>query len=187
VSWRRAAACSAIAALALAGCGRRSETHAEVPCRERAPESSDIEIAPPSEPGARLVVLGTVLRRGESEPLAGVTVYAYHADTRGNYARAGSNNPRLCGILRSDPHGSFRISTILPYGSAGEGAHIHFEVWGRGVSRQAATLYFANHSPSLFDTLSATARRSLGPGAVQGDLMRDSRGVYRSTAQLVVD
>ena len=64
---------------------------------------SSIVIAPNEEPGERLIVTGRVTAGGK--PLAGVSIYAFHADAEGRYTKDGSNsdeNARLHGALRTD-------------------------------------------------------------------------------------
>src|SRR5439155_6837931 len=50
------------------------------------PRGWEADIAQPDEPGGRFVIEGRVLGAGDSVPLAGVTLYAYHADGKGWYA-----------------------------------------------------------------------------------------------------
>ena len=101
-------------------------------CRDREATASSIVIAPTSEPGERLVVTGKVLRGADRSPVAGARVLAFHTDAKGYYSDGGmdENNARLCGVLRTDAEGSFRIETIRPahYATGGPPAHVHFEV-----------------------------------------------------------
>lgn len=108
----------------------------------------DLALAPDTEHGRKFVISGVVRKEAGSPPLAGVSVYAYHADGNGLYSRKGEENkgPRLAGTLVTGRNGVYRIRTIFP-GSYGGPAHVHFEVWGKGIPRRAFTLNLA--SPQL--------------------------------------
>ena len=148
-------------------------------CKDRKPETWDIEVAPRAEPGQRLVVSGHVVSRASRTPLPGVTVYVYHADARGEYQLAGHENepPRLCGILRTNGAGEYRILTSMPGGYEGYLPHIHFEVWGPGVSRQ---MLFVNlkYRSVVMDTTHVLLLPSSAP-ALREDLTGITRPVYR--------
>jgi hypothetical protein len=171
--------------LALAGCSKHA-SRTNLPCRDRTPESSDIEVAPASEPGERLVVTGGVYRR-RGGPIAGATVYVYHSDASGRYMREGGDvfDPRLCGILRTDSFGQFRIRTIMPGRLEGT-PHIHFEVWGKHIGHQDAVLELVEREPMM-----RPPRNPLQawPGAPPPTplLTRDSSGVYHCHWDLAVE
>ena len=155
-------------------------------CRERKPTTWDIEVAPASEPGERLIVTGRVLARAAHAPLPGVTVYVYHADATGEYNLAGHEKepPRLCGILRTNGAGEFRIRTSMP--------GIHFEVWGPRVQRQMTFVNLVRK-----DVVMDTSRVLILPGsapALREDIggltrpvYRGEGGVLRCVRDLVVD
>ena len=157
-------------------------------CRDRPPKSWDIEVAARSEPGERLVVSGHVLSREHRVPLAGVSVYVYHADAKGSYNREDTEGgePRLCGVLRTNSKGEYRIRTVMP---GGYSPHLHFEVWGPSVTSQPLLLNLHRKGVvpvpdtarvpqlTLRDDLSATERR-VQPG---------EHGVLECTRDLVVD
>jgi protocatechuate 3,4-dioxygenase beta subunit len=162
-----------------------------------------VDLAPPGEPGDRLVVSGTVLRRAGSVPLPGVTVYVYHADSKGYYARTGEERwgPRLCGILRTDERGRYRIHTVVPFNGPGEGPHIHFETWGRGVTRQASVLYLSADEtpPGTASSVGALPRwpdsalgfkgmqRLMAAGPPRAVMPRDSGGVFQCAWNIILN
>lgn len=109
--------------------------------------ASDVEIAPASEPGSRLVLSGT-LYDARGRPVPGATIRAYHMDTHGSYADpANPGAPaRLMGSLRTGSAGEFRVRTIVPGASSpagGEAPHVHFEVTSPGHGRQSLVVYLA--------------------------------------------
>lgn len=125
----------------------------------------DLALAPDGEPGRKFVISGVVRKEAGSPPLAGVSVYAYHADGNGLYSLKGQENkgPRLAGTLVTGRNGAYRIRTIFP-GTYGGPAHVHFEVWGKGIPRRAFTLNLA--SPQL--AVPATSDSSWVERAIAG-------------------
>jgi protocatechuate 3,4-dioxygenase beta subunit len=168
-------------------------------CRDRDPQSWDIRVGPRGEPGEPLVVTGRVLSRQTNAPLAGVTVYTYHADINGQYnaQRNEGGEPRLCGVLRTNDSGQYRIRTPMPGGYAGALPHIHFEVWGTGVARQMLFVNLVTKGPLKFsDTASvsemmrtwpdATPPRD-DPSSMERRVTRGKDGLLHCTKDLVVD
>jgi len=162
-------------------------------CRDRTPTSWDIEVAPNSEPGERLVVTGRVLSRADRSPLAGITVYVYHADAKGDYQHKGHENepPRLCGILRTNQRGEYRIRTSMPGGYEGYAPHIHFEIWGLNVQRQPAFVNLRRESGAM-DTVLAVMPGSDPPlredrAGMTRPVRRGAGGVLTCTRDLMVE
>ncbi|GAB5534420.1 MAG: hypothetical protein Rubg2KO_06690 [Rubricoccaceae bacterium] len=93
-----------------------------------------LEIAPVSEPGQRLILLGTLIDRDSGEPLPGREIRVIHTNAEGNYEEAVAGDEttaRLSGEVVSGPEGRFMVSTVFPggYGSAeGSGGHIHTSI-----------------------------------------------------------
>jgi len=147
-------------------------------CKDRIPTTWDVEVAPASEPGERLVVTGRVISDPKGEPLAGVTVYVYHADANGLYNLAGHERepPRLCGILRTHKAGEYRIRTIMPGGYDGP-PHIHFEVWSPRVARQ---MLFVNlERPAAARDTSRMLVTNVPPRVLEGTRTAMTRPVAR--------
>ena len=90
-------------------------------------------IAPPGEPGERLVIEG-IVTDARRRPVAGVIVYAYHTDAAGLYPRspAGTQHRhgRLRGFAVTDRAGKYRFDTIRPAGYPGTELpqHVHMHV-----------------------------------------------------------
>jgi len=116
-------------------------------CQGRVAEAWSVVVAGVEEPGERLVVEGRVLAADGESPIAGVTVFVFQTDAEGYYSPGGMDegDARLCGMMLTDAAGRYRFETIVPahYATgAGPPAHIHYRVWGAGVSRQSFTLNF---------------------------------------------
>jgi protocatechuate 3,4-dioxygenase, beta subunit len=98
--------------------------------------TSTVRIAPPSEPGERLVISGTVYRADGRTPAPNVVILAYHTDAKGIYPQRNNSDERgsLQGRLRTDAKGRYRIDTIRPGGYPGrvDPAHIHLVVQPEG-------------------------------------------------------
>ena len=168
-------------------------------CRDRVPETWDIRVGPAGEPGDSLIVSGRVLSRQTHLPLAGVTLYTYHADINGEYNLQGqeAGEPRLCGVLRTNQAGQYRIRTTMPGGYGGAAPHIHFEVWGKGVERQASFVNLVAKGPlKVMDTtrVSEIARAwpKLPPprddaSSIERRVMRGKDGLLHCAKDIVVD
>lgn len=163
---------------------------AHVPCRARKPDSWDVELAGPREPGPRLEVTGAVYSALNNRPLPGVTVYVYHADRRGQYGVDGRGrfDPRLCGILLTNEQGQYRFRTVMPGGYEGA-PHVHYEVWGPSVGHQGFLLQFGPELPAAADGYAGP--RLMGgsrddPTAMERPFTRDARGVMHVVRDLRV-
>lgn len=91
-------------------------------------------IAPAHEPGAAMVLEGTVTNlRGVPAP--GVVVYAYHTDRTGLYPAASNRHGRLRGWALTDERGNYRFDTIRPaaYPTRDVPEHVHMHVIEPGV------------------------------------------------------
>ena len=123
-----------------------ADAQRNTPCHEREPTASMIRIASEREPGERMVISGRVLSGNDRTPVAGAKVLAFHTDAEGYYSEGGMDerNARLCGVLRTDKEGRYRIETIKAshYATGGPAAHVHFEVTVSGDSRRRYTLNF---------------------------------------------
>ena len=131
-------------AVAAANAGWRSEhIHAQdlefIAALERAQRdrpaiiTSKARIAPPSEPGAPLIVRGRAVAEDGRTPLTNAIVFAYHTDKDGHYDRegAGPHSWRLKGWARTDADGRFEFTTIRPgaYPRRNTAEHIHLNIF----------------------------------------------------------
>ena len=139
---------------------------------------SSTVIAGRDERGDRLIVTGRALDRGR--PVAGVSIYAFHADSDGLYTRDGRNsdeNARLFAALRTDAEGRYRYETIRPRGYDGLAAHVHHVVTARGYEPRLCDLWLGDEP--YFDR-----RRTAGLPLSEGVAMfvrmptRDAGGIW---------
>lgn len=134
---------------------------------------SSVVIVRNDEPGERLVVTGRTLEG--SRPVAGVSIYVFHADIQGRYAPGlkspdGELSPRLHGALRTDKQGRYRYETVRPGSYRNNPAHVHYVVIAQGYKPRMLELRFAD-DPIL------AARRKAGepdvqPGIINGPVCR---------------
>jgi protocatechuate 3,4-dioxygenase beta subunit len=141
---------------------------AQTPSRlapESAPSTGDV--APPSEPGERLEVAGTVFAADGKTPVPGASVYVYQTDARGYYRpddKMGNRDPRLHALLRTDERGRYSYRTIRPgsYPETRVVQHIHYEVAAKGHGARIFEIVFED-DPFMSDEV---RRRSAEPGSI---------------------
>lgn len=131
---------------------------------------SSIIVAGRDEPGDRLVVTGRTLDGTSAVP--GVSIYVFHTDVEGRYARNISNpeaelNPRLHGLLRTDEQGRYRYETIRPGSYNNNAAHVHYVVTAPGYKPRLLDLWF-DDDPIL------AARRKVGEPDVPAAIRKGS-------------
>ena len=112
-------------------------------CQPAANPATSVTLAAKGERGTPLMISG-VVRDDRGAPIAGAFVRAFHADAAGIYTPLDDRRPRLCGVVRTDAAGRYRVVTIKPgsYPNTREPAHVHFEIWGAGFDVQRALLQF---------------------------------------------
>jgi hydroxyquinol 1,2-dioxygenase len=123
-----------------------------------------------------------------SKPLAGVSIYVFHADVNGLYTTDGFNSDdraRLHGAMRSDATGHYRFETIRPVGYGVPEplpAHVHYVVRAPGYKPRMFELWFED------DATVATFRDRLSklPNVAIRPITRDSDGVWHTTRDLVL-
>lgn len=140
-----------------------------------------VELAPAGEPGEPMIVSGTVFAPDGRRAMAGLTVYAYHTDARGLYARDGGMMPRLRGWMVTDRAGRYEVRSIrpAPYPNRSIPAHVHFNAWGAGTPRQGFEQLEFEGDPLVTDERMAQSRRLARFGMVRRMERRD--GVWRCT------
>lgn len=149
---------------------------------------SRIVVAGPEEPGERFVVTGRVL--DGTRPLAGISIYVFHTDADGVYARDEVNNDenaRLHGAMRSDAEGWYRFETIRPKGYGREPAHVHYVVIAPGYKPRMFDLWLAD-DPILEkrrkDGLPELWFESAPGRVVIRPTTRDANGIWHATRDL---
>lgn len=145
-----------------------------------------------SEPGAPLLISGTIFQPDGVTPAKGITLYVYHTDTKGYYSQETSKGtppkPRLRGWMRTGADGRYEFHTIRPGSYPGTNApqHIHASLSGPGYTEYWIDNYFFEDDPFI----SAEHRSTLsGRGGFQSiiALKRDADGWLRGTRNLKLE
>jgi len=146
------------------------------------PTTWDVRLnADPDEPGWPFTMSGRVFGL-DSLPAAGITLYVYHADAGGLYARKSGDFNRLANVLRTDSAGRYRIRSVVPGQYEGP-SHVHFEVWN-GLHPVRATFVSLYNKPGK-PSIGAEARWADHEwGSTMGILTADSSDVFRCTKDL---
>jgi protocatechuate 3,4-dioxygenase beta subunit len=159
---------------------------------------STVVIAAKDEPGDRLVVTGRTLVG--TTPVAGVSLYVFHADIEGLYAKNVNSSwaelhPRLYGALRTDGQGRYRYETSRPAGYNIGAAHVHYVVKASGYKPLLIALEFVDDPVHV--ARRKAGRPALDPVVLNGPVcgarpdcvivspvMRDAQGVWQATRDI---
>jgi catechol 1,2-dioxygenase len=132
---------------------------------------SRIAIAPPEEPGDRLIVRGHVLGPDCATPLAGAVLDVWQADAQGSY-HGPAEQYRLRGRLQTDAEGRYELFTIRPgayrIGDRFRPAHIHMIVTHRAHAPLTTQLYFKGDPYLAPNDACGAACKSGDPGRIIG-------------------
>jgi protocatechuate 3,4-dioxygenase beta subunit len=152
------------------------------------------QLAPPGETGERMLLEG-VVRDAQGAPVAGVIVYAYHTDHRGEYP-SDTRFPRgswarqhglLRGWVKTGPDGRYAFDTIRPagYPDAVTPQHVHLHILEPG----RCTYYIDDVVFEDDPRLNERHRRSLITGRGGNGLsrpVREADGRWRATRDIVL-
>jgi len=150
-------------------------------------------IPPDDEPGAPMVISGTVYQPDGETPAPNVIVYAYHTNAQGVYPTRGDEtgwarrHGYLRGWMKTDADGRYRFETIRPasYPNRDAPAHVHLivkepdrrEYWIESIKFEG--------DPYLNHDQSASSDPRGGPGIIE--LTRDEHGVWRGVRDIVLE
>ena len=98
--------------------------------------SNTLTIAGKNEPGAELIISGTLYKKDGKSPYPNIIIYAYQTDSKGFYSKNGREtgaqkwHGHLHGWCKTDSNGFYKIQTIRParYPDNSMPAHIHAAV-----------------------------------------------------------
>lgn len=144
-------------------------------------------LAPPEEPGERLVLHGIVYAQDGRTPMPGVLLYAYNTNQAGIYPvlAGATGNARRHGYLRgwvvSGPDGGYRFNTIRPasYPSRTEPAHIHMTATVPGREEYWLDNVLFEGDPLLTPRVISQISGRGGPSIVRLERARDGTLVAR--------
>jgi catechol 1,2-dioxygenase len=117
------------------------------------------QLAPPDDPGERLIVSGTIYQADEITPAANALIEIWQTDAKGRYSRAGDYTFRA--QLRTDEAGRYQFTTLKPGHFQVDchflPAHIHYKISYQDRRPLFASLYFEG-DPYLAGALLVTPR-----------------------------
>jgi protocatechuate 3,4-dioxygenase, beta subunit len=145
-----------------------------------------------SEPGAPLLISGTIFQPDGRTPARGIMLYVYHTDVKGYYTNEVSHGalqkPRLRGWMLTGDDGRYEFRTIRPgsYPGTTNPQHIHTTLSGAGYPEYWIDSYLFEDDPYL----TAEHRTKLsGRGGFQPvlTLQRDEQGVLRGVRDIQLE
>ncbi|MFN0014625.1 MAG: hypothetical protein ACKVU2_08760 [Saprospiraceae bacterium] len=156
--------------------------------------TSSLKIAPPDEPGQRMVIKGYVFKKDGKTPCQNVLIYAYHTDAQGEYSRKGDEtgirrrHGRLHAWARTDEHGRYAIESIRPasYPKSKISAHIHAVVWEPGREPYFIPEFEFADDPFLPPAALEKARKNPGSSGVLTLKMDKPTGILTGRRDLVL-
>ena len=109
--------------------------------------SSVVHLTDQNEPGKPFTLDIKVLDIDSKKPVAGVEVFAFHTNSKGDYELGGEGVARIHGSAMSDADGNVKFITIYPrgYNDSPTGEHIHFRIKGPTVAASNTDLILADY------------------------------------------
>ena len=173
----------------LTGCASATSVTA-LTTDKSSPGSWRATICSEKEPGAPLIVSGTIYAPDGRTPMEGINLFVYQTDATGVYTTSGGDNrrTRLHGSMRSNAEGKYEFRTIKPgsYPGSTNPAHIHAYVSGPGYPEYWIDEYHFDDDRFISDEQKRKA-------AVQGSfspilkLTRDSDGILRGVRDIKIE
>lgn len=150
-------------------------------------------VAPPGEPGDKLVLTGRVYKPDGKTPVGGVIVYIHHTNARGIYPNRGDEKGwgRRHGYLRawakSNAEGDYRFETIrpAPYPGGDIPAHIHLIIKEPDRKEYWIDDVVFTDDPLVNDRYRHTLRNQGGSGIVTPT--RDAAGAWHVRRDIILE
>ncbi|MEQ1744109.1 MAG: heme-binding domain-containing protein [Saprospiraceae bacterium] len=156
--------------------------------------TTTLKIAPPDEPGQRMVIKGYVYQKDGKAPYPNVLIYAYHTDAQGEYSRKGDEtgirrrHGRLHAWARTDEQGRYAIESIRPasYPKSKISAHIHAVVWEPGREPYFIPEFEFADDPFLSPNALENARKNPGSSGVLTLKLDKPTGILTGRRDLIL-
>lgn len=149
-------------------------------------------IADSSEPGERLEISGTILKKDGKTPAKDIILYVYHTNSKGYYEPSeGQTGPsrrhgHLRGWVKTDEKGNYRFRTIrpAPYPNGRDPAHIHCIIKEPDKNEYWIDDYFFEGDTLITGRIKNRLEKRGGSGIVK--LTKDENSVWRSQRNIVL-
>ena len=117
------------------------------------PTSSVVHLTAKNEPGEPFTLDIQILDVVNKQPVAGVEVFAYHTNSKGDYEEDAGGVARIHGTAVSDAKGNVEFITIYPrgYNDSPTGEHIHMRIKGNQVVAGNTDLMFSDYYAKRYD------------------------------------
>ena len=150
-----------------------------------------VSIVSDKEPGAPLIITGTIYAPDGQTPLEGINLFVYQTDATGVYSTSGNNgdnrDTRIHGAVRSGADGRYEFRTIKPgsYPASRNPAHIHAYVSGSNYPEYWIDEYHFSDDPFVTDGMRASAETGSFSSILK--LTRGADGVLRGVRDIKVE
>jgi protocatechuate 3,4-dioxygenase, beta subunit len=154
--------------------------------------SWETQISAKDEPGEPLEITGTLFKPDGRTPAAGVILYVYHTDVKGEYTpspnqKDGRRHGHLRGWMKTDAQGRYKFTTIRPasYPQGRNPQHIHPIIDEPGKGYYWVDEYLFDDDPYLTEN---ERSRQPGRGGKNGiiHLTKDASGTWKGKRDIIL-
>lgn len=148
-------------------------------------------IADVKEEGEPMEISGTIFQKDGKTPAAGVILYVYHTDVKGEYTPSltqvhGRRHGHLRGWMKTDAQGRYKFHTIRPaaYPNQRFAAHVHPIIKEPNKNEYWIDEYQFEGDPLLTQKDRTNAQNRGGSGIIQ--LIKNEKGVWIGKRDIVL-
>lgn len=148
-------------------------------------------IADAKEAGERMEISGTIYQKDGKTPAAGVILYVYHTDVKGEYTPTDTQvharrHGHLRGWMKTDAQGRYRFNTIRPaaYPIRKFAAHVHPIIKEPSKNEYWIDEYQFDDDPLLTQADRTNAQNRGGSGIIK--LIKNEKGVWSGKRDLIL-
>ncbi len=144
------------------------------------------------ESGPKMEVSGIIYQRDGKTPAAGVILYIYHTDQKGEYPTKGDEtgwakrHGYIRGWIKTDAEGRYKFYTLkpAPYPGRNAPAHIHATVKEPSVNAYWIDEYLFEGDPLLTASELASQRKRGGVGIIK--IGKNSEGMLTAKRDIIL-
>lgn len=144
-----------------------------------------------NEPGPKIEISGTIYHSDGKTPAAGVVLYVYHTDQKGNYTARenqtgwGKRHGYIRGWVKTNKLGQYKFYTLVPasYPNSSNPKHIHPIIKEPGKTEYWIDEFVFDDDP-LLTQRERTRRSPVGGSGVLKTYMKD--GMLRASRDIIL-